>query len=153
MEVTASVWISLPPGEVAGFALEPGNEPRWIGGIVESRPLTGTPITQGAQVQRIAKFMGKRIEYVLEVTEMEQPGKVVMKSIKGPFPMVVTYEFRQEGEGTRASIRLQGDAGGYYRVGKWLLEPMSRRSIARDLRTLKKIIESRAASAARNGGA
>jgi hypothetical protein len=45
------------------------------------------------------------------------------------------------GQATQASIRIRGDARGMYGLPGPLLGPMVRRSVAGDLRRLKKIVE------------
>ena len=41
----------------------------------------------------MATFLDRRIEYVLEVVEYDPKTLLAMRSVKGPFPMEVTYEF------------------------------------------------------------
>jgi hypothetical protein len=56
--------------------------------------------------------------------------------------MTVVYEFDEAGEGaTLARIRAGGDAGGFYAVAGPLLETMVKRGIKRDLRALKRVME------------
>ena len=61
--------------------------------------------------------------------------------------MRVTYAFDDAGGATRASIRVQGDASGFYRLAAPLLSRAVKRSITKDLRNLKKIMESRSSAA------
>ena len=71
VDVKAEVVIKRSRDEVATFAMKPDNDPVWISGITEARMLTEPPVGQGTQVERIAYFMGKRIEYVLEVVDYD----------------------------------------------------------------------------------
>jgi len=65
-----------------------------------------------------------------------------MRSVKSPFPMVVTYAFVDEpGGATGASVRVQGEPGALYRIAGPLLERQVRRSVRSDLRTLKRLLE------------
>ena len=91
----------------------------------------------GAQVTRTAYFLGKRIDYVLEVTGFEPPTMLDMTSVAGPMPMHVTYRFDRHPRGTLASIRVRGDAGTYYRVAGPVMGLMVRRNLGRDLRDLE----------------
>ena len=61
-----------------------------------------------------------------------------MKSVAGPFPMHVTYRFDGHPAGTVASIRVRGDARGYYRIATPVLGLMVRLNIGRDLRDLRR---------------
>jgi uncharacterized membrane protein len=116
VDVRAEIVINRPRDEVASYAMNPDNDPVWITGISEATMLTERPLAEGTRVQRLARFLGRRIEYVLEVVEHEPVALLAMRSVKGPFPMEVTYEFQEVAEGTLVRIRLQGDAGGFYRL-------------------------------------
>ena len=141
MDVTAEALIRRPRDLVARFAMEPENDTKWIGGIREVKVLTDRPFGTGTQVERVASFRRRRIEYVLAVEEYDPQARLVMRSIKGPFPMLVTYEFDNVNEGTLARIRVQGDAGGFYKLAAPLISRSVRRSITNDLKTLKTLLE------------
>ena len=141
MDVTAEVLIQRNREEVARYAINPENDPVWIGGIVEATLLGDPPLRNGSQVQRVAKFLGRRIEYVLEVTELEPEGRLRMKSVKGPFPMDVNYQFQERDGGTLARIRVQGDAGGFYKLAAPLMARMVKRNITKNLEALKALME------------
>ena len=141
MDVTAEALIRRPRDVVARFAMEPENDTKWIGGIREVKVLTDRPFGTGTQVERVASFRRRRIEYVLAVEEYDPQARLVMRSIKGPFPMLVTYEFDNADEGTLARIRVQGDAGGFYKLAAPLISRSVRRSITNDLKTLKTLLE------------
>jgi uncharacterized membrane protein len=58
--------------------------------------------------------------------------------------MAVTYGHRQASDGaTEVSVRVEGDAGRFYALAASLLGVAVRRSIARDLRSLKQVLERR----------
>ena len=122
--------------------MDVANEPDWIGGVVQSQMLSDAPLGEGTRVARVAKFLGRRIEYVNEVIEYEDNSRLVMKSVSGPFPMRISYEFRDAHDDTLARIRVQGEASGFFRLASPLLAPMVRRSVQRDLDTLKSLLES-----------
>ena len=143
LDVTAVVRIERGAGEVAGYAMEPGNDTSWIGGIKEVQVVTEGPVGVGTRVERVAYFMGRRIEYVLEVVGMETGRRLEMASVKAPFPMRVTYEFEPDGGGTRASIRIEGGPAGIMGLLSPVMAMSVRRNISGDLRRLKGIVEGR----------
>ena len=58
--------------------------------------------------------------------------------------MRITYGHRQAGDRTtEVSVRVEGDAGRFYALARPLLGLAVRRSITRDLRNLKQVLESR----------
>jgi uncharacterized membrane protein len=145
VDVRAEALIGRPRAEVAAFATDPANEPAWIGGVERSRPLGSGPLGVGSRVERTARFLGRRFDYVNEVVELEPGERLRMRSVSGPFPMDVEYAFADADGGTRAAIRVRGDAGGFFRVAGPLLGAMVRRSIGRDLRRLAELMERRGA--------
>jgi uncharacterized protein YndB with AHSA1/START domain len=143
LDVTASETIAADPDRAFAYATDPRNDPVWIGGITEAELLGEPPLEKGSTVRRVASFMGRRIEYVLEVAELEPGSRLAMRSVRSPFPMAVTYSFEPADGGTRMAIRVEGEPGGMYRLAGPFLPRMVRRSVAADLRRLKGIQEAR----------
>lgn len=127
---------------MAAFATNPANESEWISGIRSSRPLTDGPLDVGTRVQRVAGFLGRRIDYILEVTTYESDRLVVMDSVVNPFPIRVTYAFADAPGSTLVRLRVQGGAGGLFRLAGPLLAAQVRRNLHADLRNLKRLTES-----------
>ncbi len=136
LDVTKDLVINRPRDEVAAYVIDPAHDPIWIGGIREAEMLTPPPVAEGTQVRRVARFLGRRIEYVLEIARLEPDTEVVMRSVKSPFPMNVTYGFADAPGGTEVTIRVTGAGGRLAAVGV-------RRGIAGDLKRLKGLLESR----------
>lgn len=141
IDVTVGTTIAAPRDEVARYVIDHRNDPIWIGGISESELLGQPPIAVGSRVRRLASFMGKRIEYVNEVTRLEPGTLLEMRSVKSPFPMVVTYAFEDSSGGTRASVRVQGDPSPLYRLAGPLMARQVRKSVRNDLDMLRTIFE------------
>jgi uncharacterized membrane protein len=145
VDVTATGTIDRPRDQVAAYLRDPANDTSWIGGLRSARLLTPRPVAVGSQVERVANFLGRRVEYVNEVTELTEE-RLAMRSLRSPFPMRVTYGHRHAGNGTtEVSVRVEGDAGRFYALLGPLLGLAVRRSIARDLRNLKRVMEQRPA--------
>ena len=144
VNVTATGIIDRSRDEVAAYLRDPTNDTSWIGGIRSARLLAPGPVTVGSQVERVASFLGRRVEYVNEITELTAD-RLAMRSVRSPFPMRVTYGHRDAGNGTtEVSVRVEGDAGRFYALVGPLLGLAVRRSITRDLRNLKQVLDARA---------
>jgi hypothetical protein len=143
LDTTTATTVEAPREHVAAFLRDPTNDRSWIGGIRAVRLLTPPPVAVGSRVERVASFLGRRIEYVLEVTELTAE-RLATRSVKAPFPMRVTYGFRAAGDGScEVSVRVQGETGRFYGMAGPLLAPLVRASLRRDLRTLKRVMERR----------
>jgi uncharacterized membrane protein len=145
-DVQAETRIDRPRSEVARYVTDWRNDPEWIGAVSEARLLTEPPLGVGSHVERTATFLGRRMEYVNEVVEHDPDARLAMKSVKGPFPMTVEYEFEDAGSGTLVRIRARGDASGFYRLAGPVLSRAVKRSIAADLERLKAALEARGTS-------
>jgi len=141
VDVTVQRTIDRPREAVARFAMDPANDTRWITALHSVRKLTDGPLRPGTRVERVASFLGKRMEYVNEVVTHQPDARHVMRSVKAPFAMTITYEFEDAPAGTVARIRAEGDAAGFYRLAVPLLSAATRRSIEKDLDTLKELLE------------
>ena len=142
MDVQVQRVIERPREEVARYAMAPEHEPAWIGGIKESRMVTEPPVRVGTEVERVATFLGKRIDYALKVTEHEPGRVIVMDSVRGPLRMRVTYAFEDApGGGTRVINHVEGESSGFYGLADPLIALQVRRSLRRDLHTLKRLME------------
>jgi uncharacterized membrane protein len=143
-DVSAETTIARARGDVARYATDWRNDREWIGALTDVRLVQEKPL----QVARVASFLGKRIEYVNEVVEHEPGRRLVMRSVKAPFPMLVTYEFEDAREGTLMRIRTEGDASGFYRLAGPLLSRAVKRGVSGDLERLKTRLEAGPAPAA-----
>jgi hypothetical protein len=140
-DIAVDIAIDAPRERVAAYALDYTHDPEWIGAVSQARLVTPPPFGVGAQVERLASFLGKRIEYVNEVVELEPDRRLVMRSVKAPFPMTVIYEFEDADGGTRMRIRTRGDASGFYRLAGPLLDRAVKRGVGQDLKRLKANLE------------
>ena len=141
MQVSVETVIARPREEVAAYAMDPSNDRSWIGALTSVTVRTQGPVGVGTRVERVAQFLGRRMEYVNEIVEFAPPALLAMRSVKAPFPMTVRYEFEDADAGTRVRIRTEGDASGFYRVAGPLLAAAVRRSIGADLARLRRILE------------
>ena len=141
LDIRASIEIARPPEAVAAYEFDPTNDPHWIGGVKSAERLTDGPIDVGSRVRRLGAFLGRPIEWVMDVVEHVPARRLAMHAIRSPFPMDVTYELTPSATGTSASIRIQGEAGGAYGLLGPLTPLLVRRSVQSDLRRLKQALE------------
>jgi hypothetical protein len=141
VEIDETITIDRPRADVAAYAMDPANDTSWIGALTRVDLLTDPPVRVGTRVRRVARFLGRSIDYVLEVTDHEPARGLAMRSVRSPFPMRVTYLFDDQGTGTRATIRVQGEAGRFYRLAGPLLAGQVRRGVRGDLQRLKRQLE------------
>jgi hypothetical protein len=146
VDITAQVRVVRPPAEVAAYMSDPANDPEWIGGVREARLEGPPPLRAGSRVARVARFLGKRVEYVNEVVALDDE-HLDMRSVAAPFPMRITYSFTADGPAaTIVRNRVRGAPGGFFALFGPLLAPLVRRSVQRDLERLRDVLEARPAA-------
>jgi hypothetical protein len=125
--------VARPRADIAAYMFDWRNDPEWIGALTGVELVTPEPFGAGSRVRRVARFLGRRIEYVNEVVELEPGRRLHMRSVVAPFPLEVAYELEDADGGTRVRIRATGDASGFYRLAGPLLSRAVSRGIAGDL--------------------
>ncbi len=141
VDVQTGILINRPRLEVAEYAANPDNAPKWYVNIDKSQRLTDGPIGTGSKVAFTARFMGRELNYTYEFVDYVPGEKLVMRTAQGPFPMQTTYTWTDEGGGTRMTLGNTGKPSGFSKLAGALMEPMIRRETRKDLQKLKSILE------------
>jgi uncharacterized membrane protein len=142
VSVETEIDIDRPRMEVAAFASDPDNATAWYRNIKSVQWESSPPLAVGSRIAFVATFLGRRLAYTYEVTELVPGERFVMRTAQGPFPMQTTYTWQDlPGGGTRMTLRNHGEPAGFATVAA----PIMARAIARanrsDLRLLKQILE------------
>ena len=88
-----------------------------------------------------AKFLGRRIETTMEVTENEPPRRQCVRITSGPIPGSGCYLFEPAEGGTRFTQKFDAEVGGFFRLAEPLVARAIRRQIDADMATLKDLLE------------
>lgn len=142
VDVVTSVEIGRARAEVAAFAAEPDNAPRWYENITSVEWVTDPPLEQGSRVTFAAQFLGRRLTYTYEVLELVPGRRLTMATAEGPFPMETSYSWEDTASGgTRMTLRNRGEPAGFSRFATPVLSRAMRRANRQDLARLKQILE------------
>jgi uncharacterized protein YndB with AHSA1/START domain len=151
VNVETEILIRRPRSEVAAYASDPDNAPRWYENIHASQRLTTGPIDVGSRVAFTAKFLGRDLNYTYEFTEYVPGEKLVMRTAQGPFLMQTTYTWADVFGGTRMTLGNAGKPSGFSRVAGVFMAPMIRRATQKDLKKLKALLEGGEAASTSTG--
>lgn len=143
VDVQVETVIARPVAEVAAYAGDPSNAPEWYVNIRSVEWRSEPPVRVGSQLDFVAQFLGRRIAYTYEVTELVPGERLVMRTAQGPFPMQTTYTWSEAGGGTRMTLHNTGEPSGFSRVAAPVMEKAMRRATTKDLARLKAILEGR----------
>lgn len=135
--------IARPVAEVAAYAGDPGNAPDWYVNIRSVEWRTEPPLEVGSELDFVAHFLGKRLAYTYEVTELVPGERLVMSTSDGPFPMQTTYTWAAVPGGTQMSLRNTGAPRGFGALAAPVMRRAMHAAMTKDLRRLKKLLEGR----------
>jgi uncharacterized membrane protein len=142
VDVRTEIEIQRPRSTVADYASNPDNALAWYEHIKEVEWNKAKPLDVGARIVFVAEFLGKRLDYVYEVKELDPGERFVMATAEGPFPMETTYAWEDtEDGGTKMYLRNRGQPSGFSRVTALLLTRAMRRANRKDLKRLKAVLE------------
>ena len=142
IQVNATVQINLPAKEVFAFLAEWENNPRWQKGMKSCRWTSEAPLQVGSSYDQEASFMGKSITSSFIVVEYEPGAKVRIQTTTSTMPLALTRQVTAEdARSTRVSAIVQGGPAGFMRMFDPLMKLMVQRSVRRDYRRLKALLE------------
>lgn len=141
VDVTTEVVIARARPDVAAYAADPDNATAWYRNIERVEWKTDPPLRAGSRIAFEARFLGRTIAYVYEVTELVPGERLVMATSGGPFAMETTYSWSDAPGGTRMTLRNRGAPSGFGAVMTPLMAPAMRRANEKDLKLLKEILE------------
>ena len=142
IDVSTELVIDRPIERVADYSANPDNAPKWYESIKAVEWKTAKPLKAGSRVVFTANFLGRALVYTYEVVEFVPRELLVMRSVKGPFPMETTYVWRATSDGkTHMTLRNRGFPTGFSRAAAPLMALAMRRANRKDLRKLKQLLE------------
>jgi uncharacterized protein YndB with AHSA1/START domain len=144
VDVLTEVLIARPCAEVAAYASEPDNAPRWYVNITAVEWKSPRPLSIGSRLAFVAQFLGRRLAYTYEIIDLVPGQRLVMSTAEGPFPMETTYTWEALADDrTRMTLRNRGQPSGFSKLAAPLMASAMRKANRKDLDQLKALLEAR----------
>ncbi len=142
VDVSTEIVIQRPREVVAEFCCNPDNTPKWYTDVKSIEWRTPGPLAVGAQIAFLAEFLGRRMSYTYEVVKLVPGEKLVMRTIKGPFPLETQYKWESTRDGgTWMRLRNKGKPTGFSGLAGPFLEAALRSANRDFLERLKQLLE------------
>ncbi len=142
VDVQTEIVIARPRDDVARYAADPDNAPTWYVNIRSAEWQSPRPAVVGSQIAFVAHFLGKRMAYAYEITELIPGQRMVMRTAEGPFPMETIYTWEEVSPSeTHMTLRNRGRPSGFSSLMSPFMSFMMRRANRKDLALLKRILE------------
>jgi uncharacterized protein YndB with AHSA1/START domain len=134
-----SLDIDRPPAEVFAYVTDAERLPEWQSSAVEAR-WQGEK-ARGARIHEVRKFLGRRMDSDLEVTEYEPDRLFALKAVSGPVPFSVHQTLEPRDGGTRLTFVGEGEPGGFFKLAEPIVGRVAERQFKGDFETMKDILE------------
>ncbi|MDO9084778.1 MAG: SRPBCC family protein [Anaerolineaceae bacterium] len=135
--------IQRPVAEVFAFVSDLSNGPQWQTGLLESRNQTQGSLGIGSKFASVRKFLGRKVEGLVEITEYEPNSKFVIKSASGTAPFEETYLFEPTSNGTKLSTVFELHTSGLMGLAEPMIVGSLKREMDADFGDLKDLLETR----------
>ena len=86
VDVVTAIEIARPRANVAAFAGDIDNTTRWYEKIESVEWKSSPPLAVGSRIAFVAEFLGRRLAYTYEISELVPGERLVMRASQGPVP-------------------------------------------------------------------
>jgi uncharacterized protein YndB with AHSA1/START domain len=138
-----SIFVERPIEEVFGYLTDLERVPEWQTNVLFLQLQGSGGLRPGAQLVELRKFLGRKVESVVLVTEYEPPHRYTIRVQSGPIPFEISNVFSESGGGTRIDATVEGEPGRFFGLVEWRVVKAVERELWNSLATLKDILESR----------
>jgi len=137
-----SVLIDQPVEVVFAFLSDPLNLPKWQKMVAKIEPVSSVPAGVGSRFNVHSKFLGRKIDGVMEITDYEAPAKFGFKNVAGPMQVRATATLKTAGTGTKLTLNGQGEPAGMFKLAEGALAAQVKSQMEENLKRLKSVLES-----------
>jgi carbon monoxide dehydrogenase subunit G len=136
--------IDSPVAEVWDELTDPGKAIEWQTSLVTAEKVADEPIGVGTRIHDERRFLGRRIDSLVEVTEYEPERVFTIKGLTGPVRFEIHQRLEPLAEGcTRVQVFAEADPHGVSRLAAPLIARTAEHELRRDFDHLKETLERR----------
>ncbi len=138
------VSIAATPAQVYPFLTEPERLKQWLGGLVESKPLTEGGTRVGARSLEIVEESGRRMEMESVVLDVRTNELLAVEISSSMGQMRSEYRLAGDGARTRVDHTMNVRYKGFIRFIAPFIKGMVQKKIEGDLERLRQVVEAAA---------
>lgn len=144
IEASAKVVIHKPLAQVYAYTTHPQHAQEWYSNVVESKLLNPEQgVVVGAKANLLTRIMGSEMNFLYEITAIENNKSILMEANSGPFPMEAEYQFNAIDENTtEVTIINRASPKGVPFFMVSMIKGKVQQTMDQDVLKLKEIVES-----------
>jgi carbon monoxide dehydrogenase subunit G len=139
-----SIFVERPIEEVFAYLVDLERVPEWQTNVLFLQLESPGSLRLGARLIELRKFLGRKVESVVEVTVFDPPHRYTTTVKSGPIPFEISNVLTESGGGTRIDAAVEGEPGRFFGLVEWRVVKAVDRELWNSLATLKDILEARA---------
>lgn len=144
--IESAVVIDRPLQEVFEFVADAENQAQWSAEGARYERISQGPLGVGTTWRYTTRFFGRRVEGIRTITEFE-PNSSFGFHATALFDVMGHFHFEPMPTGTKVTIAVEGKLTGFYRWIQPIVLGLTSMLFARDMRTLKRLLERRSTRA------
>jgi uncharacterized protein YndB with AHSA1/START domain len=137
----ASIHVERPAEEVFAYLTDLERVPEWQTNVLFLQLQSPGGLRTGAKLVELRKFLGRKVESVVEVTAYEPPYRYTIAAQAGPIPFEISNVLSESEGGTRIDAVVEGEPGRFFGLVEWRVVKAVERELWNSLATLKDILE------------
>jgi uncharacterized membrane protein len=140
--IFAEYFFHLPisPSVAFSYLANPENDPHWQSSCVSAK-LSGATVQVGGGYHIVFNFLGRKMEFECEVTQVQPDSEYAFKVLKGSFHYEGRYSFSPHANGTQVHWQFSAEPGKFFGIlPASLLRKVLISQIEKDTVTLAKIL-------------
>lgn len=143
MAVVVSVDIARQPQDVFTYTLEPLHYPEWDDSIISAHREDQSPLAVGSKTTVLHRMGPLKMPTIEELIEFDPPRLFTNRGVSGRMAGVArcTVEPLEGGQRARLTITLTLEARGYGKLILPLAEARARKSLPKQVKKLKEILD------------
>lgn len=142
IRVEVRVTIRRPVAVVFGWLTDPSLLPRWVSGLVESRPEGTAEVRLGARSLEEVVVRGRSMTMAAEIVELEGSHLIGTRVETPDGSLLSRFELEDLGEACGLLHTVTAEFDGNRWIPSWVLAAVMRREFRRDLVRLTQLVES-----------
>ena len=127
-----------------GVLADVSKNSRWASASIEGRQTSTGAVGVGTTAREVTRFLGRRMVTDSVVTHFVPGRRLAYVTRSGPFPFAGSFDLEPHGEGTQLTASFEASPRGAFRLLGPLFARLAVRQFARDLASLKHLMETRA---------
>ncbi len=141
LKATFVIDIDRPAADVYRLLSNHENDVKWQAAVAEVTKLSVGPVRKGSRFRHSLQFLGARMEADVEIAETRASDFHAFSVVGGPFAFQTRIALQTSASGTVVQTDIEGHVSGAARLALITLSHHRRREIERDLKRLKRMME------------